>query len=314
MDYTTLDRTGLKVSVAGLGCGGNSKAGLGTGAGEDGAVALIRAAIDLGVNFLDTASGYGTEKAVGKAIKAVPRDSVVVSSKHHASGVAPERLEKAIDASLRALDTDYIDVYHLHGVPPRDYDHALNDLAPVLMRAQEAGKIRFLGITETSPNDHGQTMLHRAVQDGVWDVMMLGFNMMHQVARRQVLPFTQEHGIGTLIMFAVRNLFSQPGKLEATMKDLAAEGKVPPDLAETDDPLGFLVHSGGADSVIEAAYRYARHEPGADVVLFGTGNPDHLRANIESILKPPLPEADREKLEALFGHLQGVGLELPGPA
>src|SRR5205085_9734692 len=59
-----------------------------------------------------------------------------------------------------------------------------------------------------------------------------------------------------------------------------------------------------------AAYRFARHEPGVDVVLFGTGDAGHLRANVESLLKPPLPEADRQKLAALFGHLAiGIGLD-----
>ena len=52
------------------------------------------------------------------------------------------------------------------------------------------------------------------------------------------------------------------------------------------------MHAGGAESVIDAAYRFARHEPGIDVVLFGTGNVAHLRANIASILRPPLPAAD----------------------
>ena len=68
MEYTILGRTELKVSVAGLGCGGGSKLGLSSGGTEDTAVGLIRKAIDLGVNFIDTASSYGTEPAVGKAI------------------------------------------------------------------------------------------------------------------------------------------------------------------------------------------------------------------------------------------------------
>jgi len=124
-----------------------------------------------------------------------------------------------------------------------------------------------------------------------------------------------EHGIGTLIMFAVRNLFSVPGRLQETMRELAADGRVADRLAENEYPLGFLVHpeDGGAASVIDAAYRYARHEPGADVVLFGTGRVAHLEANIASILKPPLPAADTARLAELFGHLQGVGLDLPGP-
>jgi aryl-alcohol dehydrogenase-like predicted oxidoreductase len=60
----------------------------------------------------------------------------------------------------------------------------------------------------------------------------------------------------------------------------------------------------------EAAYRYVRHEPGVDVVLFGTGDSAHLRANIEALNKPPLPAADRAKLAKLFGHLAiGIGLD-----
>jgi aryl-alcohol dehydrogenase-like predicted oxidoreductase len=72
---------------------------------------------------------------------------------------------------------------------------------------------------------------------------------------------------------------------------------------------GFLVHEGDAGTMIEAAYRFARHEPGVDVVLFGTGDAAHLRSNVGSLLKPPLPEADRQKLAALFGHLTGIGLD-----
>ena len=267
--------------------------------------------MDLGVNFFDTARSYGTEGVLGEAVSEVPRESVVISTKHVAGGSA-EQTVAALERSLRELQTDYVDVFMLHAVHPHQYDQALAELAPALLREKERGKLRFLGITETSPYDHEQEMLGRAVRDDCWEVVMLGFNMMHQVARTRVFPETQARGIGTLIMFAVRNLFSLPGRLERTMKELAAEGKVPAALAETDDPLGFLVHEGGAKSVIDAAYRYARHEPGADVVLFGTGNPAHLKANIESILRPPLPEADRARLAELFGHLRGVGLERPG--
>jgi aryl-alcohol dehydrogenase-like predicted oxidoreductase len=93
------------------------------------------------------------------------------------------------------------------------------------------------------------------------------------------------------------------------MKALAAKGLIEQWLGETDDPLDFLLHAGGADSLTDAAYRFARHEPGADVVLFGTGDAAHLRANIASLVKPPLPEPDRAKLAALFGHLTGIGLD-----
>ena len=94
------------------------------------------------------------------------------------------------------------------------------------------------------------------------------------------------------------------------LRELAAQGLVEKWLGETNDPLGFLIHEGCAANLTEAAYRFARHEPGVDVVLFGTGDAGHLRANVESLLKPPLPEADRQKLATLFGHLAiGVGLD-----
>ena len=96
-------------------------------------------------------------------------------------------------------------------------------------------------------------------------------------------------------MFAVRSIFARPAQLAATMKELAAAGLSPAWLAERDHPLDFLVHEGGASSLTDAAYRYVRHEPGVDVVLFGTGDAAHLRTNIESILKPALPDADRQR-------------------
>jgi aryl-alcohol dehydrogenase-like predicted oxidoreductase len=140
---------------------------------------------------------------------------------------------------------------------------------------------------------------------------MVAFHMMHQVSRERVFPATRANGVGTLMMFAVRGIFARSEHLAGTMKELAASGQVPAELAESDDPLGFLVHAGGASSVTDAAYRYVRHEPGVDVVLFGTGDQAHLRTNIASILAPPLPVVDRARLAELFGHLRGVGLDLP---
>jgi hypothetical protein len=93
--------------------------------------------------------------------------------------------------------------------------------------------------------------------------------------------------------------------------DRLAAGELPESLSKTSDPLGFLIHDGGASTIPDAAYRFVRHEPGVDVLLFGTGNPEHLRTNIASILKPPLPEPDRQQLATLFGDLVGVGLDAP---
>lgn len=252
---------------------------------------------------------------LGKAIKAVRRDDVVIATKAPFSfsnpQSTPEGIVASLDNSLCQLDTDYIDVYQLHGVPPNAYDHALTELAPVLLGEKAKGKFRYLGITETAPHDPEHAVLHRAAHDGVWDVAMVGFHMMHQNARERVFPLTRANRVGTLLMFVVRNIFSKPERLRATMRALAAAGEVPKWLAEASDPLGFLIREGGASSVPDAAYRFVRHEPGVDVVLFGTGDPEHLRTNIASILKPPLPETDQQRLRELFGHLVGVGLDAP---
>ncbi len=313
MEYTTLGRTGLPVSVAGLGAGGHSRLGLSTGKTEAEAIALIHAALDLGVNLIDTASAYGTEAVVGKAL-AGRRQNVVLASKTSVqrAGVplTAAQVTESLETSLRLLDTDRIDIFQLHAVPPDQYAAIRDRLLPVLRRAQEQGKIRFLGVTETAPNDLEHSMLAQAAPDGVWDTAMVAFHMMHQNARESVFPLTRAHRVGTLVMFAVRGIFARPAQLAATLRDLAAAGQVPAEVA-TDAPLDFLLHPGGATSLTDAAYRTARHEPGVDVVLFGTGEAEHLRTNIASLLRPPLPDGDRARLRTLFAHLRGVGLDVP---
>ena len=318
MIYRTLGRTGLKVSAAGLGGGGFSRLGLSKGKTEAEVVALIRLALDLGVNIIDTAASYGTEAVIGQAIKSVRRDSLVITTKASPARYAswelftPENVVASIDNSLRQLQTDYLDVLQLHAVAPQIYEKTREVIYPALLREKEKGKLRFIGITEAAPYDLDHKMLERAlVDDDIWDTVMVAFNMMHQNARASVFPKTMARKVGTLIMFAVRSIFAQPERLTAEVRTLAAEGKLPNWLGEAPDPFGFLVHEGGASSTIDAAYRFVRDEPGVDVVLFGTSEPEHLREDIASLKKPPLPAADRQQIMALFGHLVGVGIEAP---
>ncbi|MDP6952093.1 MAG: aldo/keto reductase, partial [Alphaproteobacteria bacterium] len=215
MDYTDLGRTGLRVSVAGLGCGGSSRLGQAQGAGTAQSVALVRRALDLGVNFFDTAEAYGTEAIVGEAIGHGRRDAVVVSTKSRIrSGgelVGGAAVVANLEASLRRLGTDYVDVFHLHGVPPADYDHVRAEIVPPLLAEKAKGKLRHLGITETGPNDPKHLMLERALaEDDCWEVVMLAFHMMNQNARDGVFQATREAGVGTLLMFVVRQIFSDP--------------------------------------------------------------------------------------------------------
>jgi aryl-alcohol dehydrogenase-like predicted oxidoreductase len=314
MDHRPLGNTGLTVSVAGLGCGGNSRLGLGRGASFDECVAVARAAIDLGVNFLDTAEVYGTEEIVGAAVKAYDRDKLVISTKAlFKTEDTAETVTRKVEASLKRLGLDHVDIFHFHAVGPDAYEHHRDVLAPALLRLKEQGKVRHVGLTETGPRDPDQAMLSRAVEEAPWEVVMLAYSLVNQGARTRVFPVTVRRGIGTLLMFVVRNIFSNDAYRRAVFAKLVEDGMLEASVLSDGDPLAFLVYEGGAASITDAAYRYARHERGADVILFGTGNRAHVKANVESILRPPLPAAVIERLNRTFGHLSGVGLDLPGP-
>jgi len=311
MEYTTLGRTGLKVSVAGLGCGGPSRLGMRIGAqGENNALAIIRQAIDLGINFLDTAQNYGTEAVVGKAIAGIPRERLVISTKKTLPSIdhphPEEEVRKGLEQSLKALGTDYIDVYHLHGVEPKDYDFAKTRLMPAMVRLREQGKIRFIGVTEGFVQDPSHQMLRESLAQDLWDVVMIGFNLLNPSARRTVFPLTRENRVGVLDMFAVRRALSQPARLKEICSELIQKGVISPGAVNAQDPLDFVLRESGAATLPEAGYRFCRHEQGVDVVLTGTGNMDHLKSNVEAILKPALPAAILKKLEDLFGTLDDL--------
>ena len=310
MQYTTLGRTGLKVSVAGLGCGGHSRLGQKTGKTEQESISVVRQALDLGINLIDTAEAYGTERIVGKAIRDVGRDQVVISTKKlcpDPEGDDPSgELWRGVEHSLKRLQTDYVDVFYLHGVRSQQYQYAYETLAPVLGRLREEGKVRFLGVTEAFIPDPQHAMLKQALKDDCWDVVMVGFNLLNQSARQRVFPHTQTKNIGTMGMFAVRNALSRPVHLKKILAELRDKNQIDPALCEMPDVLGFLTDVGKAETLPEAAYRYCRYEPGLDSVLTGTGNIEHLKENIAALLKEPLPSEDCERLAALFGQVDSV--------
>ena len=306
MNYRELGNTGIKVSVVGLGCGGPSRLGQRGGKSVEQSVGLVRKALDLGVNLLDTAESYGTEEIVGAAIRGVPRDRVVVSTKKTLPDPGdPDpaaAIRSGLDASLKRLGADYVDIYHLHGVSAARYDFAASVLAPSLTRLREEGKIRAVGITEEFPANPDHEMLQRGLPDPYWDVVMAGFNLLNPSARRSVFPVTAKKGVGTLVMFAVRRALSDPSRLAPLLRDLERRRLIAPGA----ESLEFLTEDGCAETLTEAAYRFCVHEPGVDAVLTGTGDEDHLEANVAAALKPPLPPEALNRLEALFGKLDSV--------
>lgn len=315
MEYRPLGNTGLTVSVAGLGCGGNSRLGMSRGARFEDSVAIVRTAVDLGVNFIDTAGAYGTEEIVGAAVRPYDRDRLVISTKaiFQSGDETAAAVTRRVEESLRRLGLDHVDIFHFHAVSPAAYDRHRDVLAPALLKLKEQGKVRHIGITETGPNDPEQKMLARAIHEAPWEVIMLAYSLMNQGARQRIFPVTRQRGIGTLLMFVVRNIFSNAAYRRAVFARLVEQGHLDASILSDGDPLGFLMAEGGAESITDAAYRYARHEQGADVILFGTGNKAHVEQNVASILRPPLPSPVVERLHASFGHLIGVGLDLPGP-
>lgn len=309
MDTIILGRTGLKTSVVGLGCGGHSRLGQATGRTEQESIAVVKRALDLGITLVDTARVYGTEDIVGKGIKG-RRDETVLSTK-----VPPQNRESPIDAaalraslekSLRSLSTEWVDILHLHGVREDLYDHCADVLIPEMLRLKNEGKIRFLALSEQFGRDTGHVMLQRAVKDDFWDVMMVGFNLLNPSARDRVFPATIAKGVGVLVMFAVRRTLSRPEELQRVIEELIAQGLIEKDEVNLENALGFLVRPEGAASVVDAAYRFARHEPGTDVILTGTGDLAHLEENVSSIGRDPLPNEDLDRLRRLFGHLDSL--------
>jgi aryl-alcohol dehydrogenase-like predicted oxidoreductase len=230
--------------------------------------------------------------------KSLPRDRQGLLS----AAALRETLEKSLDR----LGTDYIDVFHLHGVGLADYPYCRDELVPELLRQRDLGKIRFLGITERFSVDTAHTMLHVALRDDHFDVIMVGFNLLNPAARHSVFPLTMKHNVGTLIMFAVRRALGQPDALAKALDGLIASGQVDGGAINASDPLAFVADHPDVRSLVEAAYRYCRHEPGAHVVLTGTGSINHLTENVASILAPPLPDTLLERLNSLFGAVDSV--------
>jgi aryl-alcohol dehydrogenase-like predicted oxidoreductase len=279
----------------GLGCGGSSRLGQGTGASRADSVRLVRRALDLGITFFDTAAAYGTESIVGEAV-AGHREHVILSTKAHALD-STESLTRSLEASLKALRTDHVDIFHLHGVRPEHYESTRDRHLSGLERLREQGKIRAIGISENFRTDTGHETLQRALADGGFEAMMTGFSLLNPSAAARVLAPAKEKGVATLIMFAVRRALSDPTALQELLSglvDIDADG------------LLALVREGGASSLVDAGYRYCRQRAPDSVILTGTGSVEHLAANVASLTAPALAPEAMARLDSLFGHVDSV--------
>lgn len=320
--HRILGRTGLLTSIAGLGCGGHSRLGLRKDMGHDHAVSIVRHAIELGVNHIDTAESYGTEEAVGDAIRSVDRDGLILSTKKSLwtkDGEPPmtaERFVEAVEGSLKRLGVDHLDILHIHALATEQIDYAMAEIVPAMLRLREQGKVRFLAASEVFDRDRGHQAFARILEDDhqPFDVMMIGFNLLNPSARERLLVRTQELGVGTQCMFAVRAALSQPAKLIEVLDGLVEQGVIDASLVEgSEHPLAFVTDPStsepgrpAARSLVEAGYRFCVHEPGIDVVLTGTSSADHLRSNLDAMRLPALPLRTQNRLRDLFGRVDCV--------
>src|ERR1700755_2333401 len=156
MRYTKLGSTGLDVSVLCLGCmsfGDPARGNHAWSLGQDASNAIIRQALDAGVNFFDTANAYSdgtSEEIVGRALKDVPREDLVIATKvfnrmrpgPNGAGLSRKAILGELDNSLRRLGTDFVDLYQIHRadptVPIEETMEALHDVV-------KAGKARYIG-------------------------------------------------------------------------------------------------------------------------------------------------------------------------
>ncbi|TFH42016.1 MAG: aldo/keto reductase, partial [Lysobacterales bacterium] len=150
----------------------------------------VHAAIDSGINFIDTAEGYRTSESVlGKALVG-KRDQVILATKLSGDH-SLEHMNQAIENSLRALGTDYIDLYQLHAPKP---EYPIEQTMGGLLRLKEQGKIRYIGVSNFSAEQHAE-----ALQYGHVDSSQPMYSMLVRTAGEAVLPFCESHGIGVIV-------------------------------------------------------------------------------------------------------------------
>jgi aryl-alcohol dehydrogenase-like predicted oxidoreductase len=203
MHYRTLGRTGIQVSPYALGT--LMFASSISDQAQDESIRVIHKALDAGINLIDTADRYGdSEELVGRALKG-RRDDVVLATKFgRAADEGPNRqgtsrrwIMAAVEASLRRLQTDYIDVYQIHRLDPTtDVEETLSALSDLI----HSGKVRAIGSSNTPVSDivEAQWVAQRRGLER-FRVEQPPYSLLNRAIEREVLPATQRYGMGTLV-------------------------------------------------------------------------------------------------------------------
>jgi len=213
LSYRVLGKTGLKVSPLGFGGRGTSEAG------------VIQRAFDLGVNYFDTGRMYANnERLIGTALRG-KRKEVIINSK--TSAATRKEALADLDTSLRELQTDYLDIWQLHGkVQPED---VTDELLDALGAAKKAGKVRFVGITS---HLNVPVMLAHMLKVGGADAMLVGYNFTFQPEVTRAIQSARNAGMGIIAMKVLAGGFARiensaprfEGSSEALTRTLRQDG------------------------------------------------------------------------------------------
>src|SRR6266404_957158 len=328
METRALGRTGLKVSILGFGCG--AVGGLmvrGTPADQERAVAR---AIELGINYFDTAAMYGngeSERNLGRVLKSLKPD-IRVGTKVRVPASERSRIGTAVAASLEAslqrLQLEQVDLFQLHNHNTRhghDSDLTpeivLGEVVPAFERLREQGKTRFFGITAVGDTP----ALHQVVDARAFDTAQVSFNVLNPSAGTTVASGYPAHDFGNLLahtrtasmgVIAIRVLAAGALSGVETRHPLGSPSVEPIGSGsayridvERARRLEPLVREGFADSLIELAVRFVIANEAVSTALVGYSTLEHLEYAVAAVDKGPLPRATLERIAAVQNSFVG---------
>ena len=308
MKYRTLGKTGLRVSIVGLGT--MVHAGHFGPMKDSESLEAIETALELGVNFIDSSDAYGAgygETLLGNAFKG-KRDKIVIATKGGNVMVGPNRgkrifepdyISRVMDESLRRLQTDYIDLYQLHNPTVEVIERGA--VWEVLERAKKAGKIRHYGVSINSMEEGTA-----AVKDGRAETIQVEYNLLVQQPAEAFFPAAQQANIGVIARVPLKRgiltgKLRQSDEQRFQGEDVRArsfKGEAFAQELGKAEQLKFLVH-GPVRSLGQAAIAFCIAHPAVSVVIPGARNAEQMRENAAAA-DIELSAADLEKIADLW--------------